>query len=168
MQTQIKSQNSTSTSKRFVIVLLEEFAIYSFGSLLDALRIANALSGKALYNWIVLAENGAVIRSSACTEFKVDFGLIELQRDDTVLICGGLNVQQNTTKNLVSWIRRQARKGISIGGVDTGSYAVARAGLLDGKSATIHWENQDSFREEFDEVDLTRSIFCIDLSLIHI
>ena len=89
MQTQIKSQNSTSTSKRFVIVLLEEFAIYSFGSLLDALRIANALSGKALYNWIVLAENGAVIRSSAHTEFKVDFGLIELQRDDTVLICGG-------------------------------------------------------------------------------
>ena len=80
MQTQIKSQNSTSTSKRFVIVLLEEFAIYSFGSLLDALRIANALSGKALYNWIVLAENGAVIRSSACTEFKGDFGLIELQR----------------------------------------------------------------------------------------
>ena len=166
MQTQIKSQNITSTSKRFVIVLLEEFAIYSFGSLLDALRIANALSGKALYNWIVLAENGAVIRSSACTEFKVDFGLIELQRDDTVLICGGLNVQQNTTKNLVSWIRRQARKGVSIGGVDTGSYAVARAGLLDGKSATIHWENQDSFREEFDEVDLTRSIFCIDGAVI--
>jgi len=65
MQTQIKSQNSTSTSKRFVIVLLEEFAIYSFGSLLDALRIANALSGKTLYNWIILAENGAVIRSSA-------------------------------------------------------------------------------------------------------
>jgi len=85
MQTQIKSQNSTSTSKRFVIVLLEEFAIYSFGSLLDALRIANDLSGKALYNWIVLAENGAVIRSSACTWLKVDFGMIELSRDDTVL-----------------------------------------------------------------------------------
>ena len=98
MQTQIKSQISASITKRFVIVLLEEFAIYSFGSLLDALRIANALSGKTLYNWIILAENGGVIRSSARTEFKVDFGLIELQRDDTVLICGGLNVQQNNKK----------------------------------------------------------------------
>jgi transcriptional regulator GlxA family with amidase domain len=125
MQTQIKSQISPQTSKRFVIVLLEEFAIYSFGSLLDALNIANVLSGKALYNWIVLTESGAVIRSSAHTEFKADFGLIELKRDDTVLICGGLNVQQSTTKNLVSWIKKQARKGVSIGGVDTGSYAVA-------------------------------------------
>ena len=86
MQTQIKSQISASITKRFVIVLLEEFAIYSFGSLLDALRIANALSGKTLYNWIILAENGGVIRSSARTEFKVDFGLIELQRDDTVCL----------------------------------------------------------------------------------
>jgi len=49
-------KNSLSTAKRFVIVLLEEFAISSFGSLLDALRIANALSGKTLYTWIVLAE----------------------------------------------------------------------------------------------------------------
>ena len=34
--------------------------------------------------------------------------------------------------------------------------------VLDGKRATIHWENQDAFLEEFDEVTLTKSIFIID------
>ena len=34
--------------------------------------------------------------------------------------------------------------------------------MLDGKRATIHWENQDSFAEEFDEVTLTKSVFVID------
>ena len=37
-----------------------------------------------------------------------------------------------------------------------------KAGILDGKRATTHWENQDSFSEEFVEVDLTKSVFIID------
>jgi transcriptional regulator GlxA family with amidase domain len=39
---------------------------------------------------------------------------------------------------------------------------LAKAGLLDGKRATIHWENQDSFAEEFLEVELTKSVFVKD------
>ena len=39
---------------------------------------------------------------------------------------------------------------------------MAKAGLLDGKRATIHWENQDSFAEGFLEVDLTKSVFITD------
>jgi transcriptional regulator GlxA family with amidase domain len=44
----------------------------------------------------------------------------------------------------------------------TGAYALAKAGLLDGKRATIHWENQDGFLEEFESVKLTKSVFVID------
>jgi transcriptional regulator GlxA family with amidase domain len=39
---------------------------------------------------------------------------------------------------------------------------VAKAGLLDGKKATIHWENQDGFLEDFEEVKLTKSVFVMD------
>ena len=44
-------------------------------------------------------------------------------------------------------------------GLCTAGYTLAKAGLLDGKRATIHWENQDSFIEEFEEVELTKSVF---------
>ncbi len=44
----------------------------------------------------------------------------------------------------------------------TGAYAMAKAGLLDGKKATIHWENQDGFLEEFEDVKLTKSVFVMD------
>jgi len=47
-------------------------------------------------------------------------------------------------------------------GLCTAGYTLAKAGLLDGKKATIHWENQDSFAEEFEEVTLTRSVFVVD------
>ena len=80
----------------------------------------------------------------------------------TVLVCGGIDVQRATTKGILSWLRREARRGVAIGGLCTGAYALAKAGLLDGKKATIHWENQDSFIEEFEDVKLTKSVFVMD------
>ena len=99
---------------------------------------------------------------SAGTEFRLDADLTELKRDDTLLVCGGVNIQHVTSKKLLGWLRREARRGITMGGLCTASYCLAKAGLLDGKKATIHWENQDSFLEEFDEVELTKSVFVID------
>ena len=67
--------------------------------------------------------------------------LDELQRDDTIMLCGGIDVQDASTKKVLSWLRREARKGLMVGGLCTASYTLAKAGLLDGKRATIHWEN---------------------------
>jgi transcriptional regulator GlxA family with amidase domain len=89
-------------------------------------------------------------------------GLDELDRDDTLLVCGGIDVQRATTKPIIAWLRREARRGMAIGGLCTGSWTLAKAGLLDGKKATIHWENQDGFLEEFEDVKLTKSVFVVD------
>ncbi|WP_245723259.1 GlxA family transcriptional regulator [Lutimaribacter saemankumensis] len=150
------------TKRRFVFVLLDNFTLLSFASALECLRIANRMIGQQAYEWKLIGEGGETASCSAGTEFKLDDDLIELSRDDTVLVCGGINVQKATTKRMLSWLRREARKGLRLGGLCTAAYTLARAGLLDGKRATIHWENQDSFAEEFDEVTLTKSVFVID------
>ena len=79
-----------------------------------------------------------------------------------MLFRSGIGVQESTTKRLLNWVRREARRGVTLGGLCTAAYTLAKAGLLDGKKATIHWENQDSFLEEFQEVNLTKSVFVID------
>ncbi|MCF6232771.1 MAG: GlxA family transcriptional regulator [Rhodobacteraceae bacterium] len=147
---------------RFVFVLVDQFSILSFASALDCLRIANRMSNKALYSWTVIGEGGVEVSCSAGTVFKLDADLGELLRDDVALICTGAEVQQATTKRLLGWVRRVARQGVRIGGLCTGAYVMAKAGLLDGKKATIHWENADSFTEEFDDIELTKSVFVID------
>ncbi|MFV1531162.1 MULTISPECIES: GlxA family transcriptional regulator [unclassified Phaeobacter] len=165
MQTQSKptpSPNKGPQSRRYAFVLLDRFTMLSFASALECLRIANRMIGREVYTWMLLAEGGGTVSCSAGTSFQVDDDLIELQRDDTILLCSGISVQEATTKKLLSWLRREARKGLKVGGLCTASYALARAGLLDGRRATIHWENADSFNEEFDEVELTKSVFVID------
>ena len=120
------------------------------------------MSNQLLYDWEILGENGEAITCSAGIEFQVDRDLIELNRDDTIMLCGGANVRAATTKRLLSWLRRESRRGLAIAGLCTAAFPLAKAGLLDGKRATIHWENQDSFAEEFENVELTKSVFVIE------
>ncbi len=148
--------------KRFVFVLMDQFTLLSCAGAIDALRIANRLGGATLYDLAFAGEGGEEAECSSGAVFKLGMDFEELNREDTIILCGGVNVQAATTKRLVNWLRREARRGVTMGALCTAGYALAKAGLLDGKRATIHWENQDSFTEEFEEVQLTKSVFVID------
>jgi transcriptional regulator GlxA family with amidase domain len=152
----------TDKPRRFVFVLMDQFSLLCFATAIESLRIANRMAGKTLYQWNTIGEGGESISCSAGTVFQLDSDLIELNREDTIMVCGGIDIQDATTKKVLGWLRREARKGLVVGGLCTASYTLAKAGLLDGKKATIHWENQDSFAEEFEEVDLTKSVFVVD------
>ncbi|QFT60003.1 HTH-type transcriptional regulator CdhR [Sulfitobacter sp. THAF37] len=158
----VRKTTEVSKPRRFVFVLLNDFSLLSFSTSIECLRIANRMAGRDIYCWTVIGEGGESARCSAGTIFQLDADLDELARDDTILVCSGLDVQDATTKKVLSWLRREARKGLTVGGLCTGAFTLARAGLLDGKRATIHWENHDSFAEEFEEVNLTKSVFVVD------
>ena len=162
-QPQLTPSRLTPTkTRRFAFVLIESFSLLSFASAVDALRIANRMAETTLYSWIFIGEGGDTISCSAGTSFNLHDDLIELKRDATIMLCGGMNIQAHSSKKILNWIRREARRGLAIAGLCTGAYPMAKAGILDGKRATIHWENQDSFSEEFAEVDLTKSVFITD------
>ena len=148
-------------TRRYVFVLMDNFTMLSFAGAVDALRIANRVIPNS-YEWVLAGEGGDTITCSSGISYKLDMDLDDVLRDDTVVLCGGANVQEATTKRLLNWIRREARRGVVIAALCTASYVMARAGLLDGKRATIHWENQDSFTEEFEDVELTKSVFVVD------
>ena len=153
--------DAAPTAGRYVFVLMENFTMLSFAGAIEALRIANRMAPGS-YSWKLAGEGGETVSCSAGITYKLDMDLEELQRDDILVLCGGVDIQNATTKRLLNWLRREARRGVKIGALCTASYALASAGLLDGKRATIHWENQDSFSEEFEEVELTKSVFVID------
>ncbi|MGB7321936.1 MAG: AraC family transcriptional regulator, partial [Albidovulum sp.] len=157
-----KEADSALRQRRFVFLLLDGFTLLSFAGAIEPLRIANRMIGREVYKWVLAGEGGVEQACSNGASFRLDMGLDELEREDTLFVCGGVDVQSATTKPVLNWLRREARRGVTVGGLCTGAYAVAKAGLLDGKRATIHWENQDSFLEEFEDVNLTKSVFVVD------
>ncbi len=148
--------------RRFVFVLLEGFTLLSFAGAVDALRLANRVLGRAAYSWVLAGEQPGEATSASGTRVRLDSGLEALHHSDTVILCGGVSVQEQVSKPLLAWLWRAARRGVSMGAFCTGAHVLAEAGLLDGHRATIHWENHDSFAEDYPEVDLTRSVYVID------
>ena len=148
--------------RHFVFALLDNFTLLSFSSAIECLRIANRMAEREAYSWRLVGEGGETVTSSAGVEFRLDGDLDELTRDDTLLLCSGIDVQGATTKRLMGWLRREARKGIMVGGLCTAAFSLAKAGLLDGKRATIHWDEMETLAERFPEVDVTEDRFVID------
>ncbi|MBY6152886.1 GlxA family transcriptional regulator [Vannielia litorea] len=148
--------------RRFAFLLVPDFSLLSFAGAIDALRLANRTAGAQLYTWQLISEGGEPVAASCGSVFQVDGGLDDLARDEVILVCAGLDVEEKATPKVLAWLRKQARRGLAVGGLCTAGYLLAKAGLLDGKRATIHWENADSFTEEFDEVRLTKTVFVHD------
>jgi len=73
-----------------------------------------------------------------------------------------MRIQELDEKRYLTILRQTARRGIGVGALSTGTYLLARAGLLNGYRCTIYWENRSAFREAFPEVDCTNKIYEID------
>jgi len=88
--------------------------------------------------------------------------LADLTHLDLVFVCGGINVREAVSPALLTTLRRLAANRMPLGGLCTGGYALAQAGLLDGYHATIHWENLSALREQFPRVLLSDHLFSVD------
>lgn len=143
-------------------LLLSEFSMLSLCSALEVLRIANRIAGKELFKWTLCSQTGASVNSSLNMALSVDSALPNLGYRDMVFICGGTNISLATTTTVLNWLRMIARRGVTLGGLCTGAFVLARAGLLENRRATIHWENQSSFEECFPNTKLVNTPFEID------
>ncbi len=154
---------SAPTRQRHVgFLLLPNFTLLAFASALDALRMANRLSGQTLYTWQLLGQELEPVVSSSTLALQPDQRLADAKKLDLLLVCGGEHIQDVGNKSLFNALRRLAQSKAQLGALCTGASVLARAGLLSGYRCTIHWENLASFREAFPEVIVSQELFEID------
>lgn len=153
---------SAGETRRYAFLVVPGFTLLAFSSAVDTLRIANQLSQKPLYQWQILSQNGLPVASSSGVPVVVDAALEQLDRDTGLFICAGNDVSAAMQRHVTSLVQRHHRFGGTVGGICTGAYALAQAGLLAGGKFTLHWENQPGFLERFPELLPTQSQFEID------
>lgn len=145
-----------------VVLLLEQFAMIAFSSTVEPLREANWISRKKAFDWKVVSHDGRSVRASNGLTINVDGAISEISQASMVIVCSSFDPHLYATPKILAWLRKLARLGTNIGGVETGAYVLARAGLLNNHRATIHWENTQSIVQAFPKVRLTGRIFEID------
>ena len=78
------------------------------------------------------------------------------------MIIGGFGTRGYATASLLAGIRRVSRTSRAVGGIEAGTWLVARAGILEGRAATTHWEDMEDFAAAFPGTDVRPDRYVID------
>ncbi len=148
--------------QKFALLLLPEFSMMPVTAAIEPLRLANRVSEKELYSWQMVTTDGKPVSASNGLLLSPDSDHGKVGGRTSIIVCGGLNIQDYAGKPTLNWLRKMARQGLGIGSLCTGCYVLAEAGLLDDHTCTIHWENMPAFAEAFPEIRMSGSLFEID------
>jgi len=154
-------------AKEICFALLPNFTMLAFNCAVEVLRIANRVTGKELYRWSILTEDGRPIRCSNGLAILPDGPLKNLQRDTQIFACSGNNPADYLSRGVGRWLREQRGRGCKLGSMCTGAFSLAAASLLDGSEFTLHWEYHTQFREQFWELEQpSQETYVIDKNLM--
>jgi len=144
-------------------LLIPGFALLTYASAVEPLRAANQLTGKPLYRWWHAAPGDKPAIASTGVAISPDLKFASDARPlDLMIVCAGGNPATFSDRRTFAWLRRLASRGVIIGGISGGPFILAKAGLLNDRRCTVHWEHLPALREAFPRVQLTQSLFQID------
>ncbi|WP_299847633.1 GlxA family transcriptional regulator [uncultured Roseovarius sp.] len=145
--------------KDFYFLLLPKLTMLAFSSAVEPLRVANQVTNRELYRWFVMTEDGKPVRCSNGIVITPDSGLQNLPKSATAFVCSGIEPGESTSPRITAWLSRQRAFGCRTGGICTGAFALAKAGLLEDRVFTLHWENRPAFVESFIGLEPTGNLY---------
>lgn len=145
------------------VLVLDACNTLSLAAAVDPMRAANRQAGHALFRWRFVTATGAAATLTSGLQVP-GAALARLDRCDLLIVVAGFDLASQDTPALRSGLRRLARRGAALAGIDGGPWLLAEAGLLDGYAATTHWEDLERFATRFPAVDVLNARFHIDRS----
>lgn len=156
------SPKPLSGLQRYGLLLVPNFSLIALAAVVDPLRLANGVFGRKVYEYVTLGAGREAVVSSDGIRVMPDLALTDSGDLDAAFVIGPNPIPKRGFGDVSNWLRRQAARGVALGGVDTGSYFLARAGLLDGYRCTIHWEDRDALLEQFPQLIVSNHLVEID------
>lgn len=155
------SKNPYRVPTQISILLFDRFSNHCLANVLEPLRAANDLSSQQVFEWNIVVLGGQRVRSSSGLRLEADAELADMRGDILMVMPSyGFLTHANVTSSRA--LRAAARRFDILAGLDTGSWLLAEAGLLDGYRATIHWDELDRFSERFSDIDVQKEAVIYD------
>jgi len=144
-----------------VFLLIPRFSMIALCSALEPLRVANRFAGD-IFSWRFASIDGNPTSASNGIPVSVTTAIDGIGRPDVVVVCASYEHEAGMVRSTLNELRRLARNGTLLVGVDTGAFLLAEAGVLDGYRATCHWETLPAFRESYPKIDVADDTYVLD------
>jgi transcriptional regulator GlxA family with amidase domain len=143
------------------LLVLPRSSILEVASVLDPVRNANRHLGREGFRWRVVSPGGGPVPLTCGLELPSSGPLQAARGADVLIVIAGYGHAEATTRALLADLARLAGRFRAVGAVDAGPWVLARAGLLDGHRATVHWEDLEDFALAHPGVDVVPDRFVL-------
>ncbi|MFM7446196.1 MAG: GlxA family transcriptional regulator, partial [Tabrizicola sp.] len=128
------------------------FPMACLTSAIEPLRAANEITGRTEFQWRLVAETRAPVRSSAEVRFEPDVTLAEAEGLDHLYLLSPPTAEFTDPRAAPARLRWLDRTGLTLGAFSGGIFPLARAGLMEGRGCSVHWCYEAAFKAEFPDV----------------
>jgi transcriptional regulator GlxA family with amidase domain len=147
---------------KVTLLVLPGSSIMCVASAVDPLRAANRIVDARLFEFRLVSGDGEAPVTTCGLPVAVAGRFDPAESADVVVVVAGFGAEAHATPALFSDLRRAARAARAIGGVEAGTWLLGRAGLLEGRAATTHWEDLEDFAAAFPGADVRPDRYVID------
>ena len=143
---------SSGPSLSVGIVPMPDFTMLAFSAFVDTLRLAadeGDRSRQVRCRWRVMTEQGRPVRASNGIAIESDGGFVADAFDYVVVVGGTLHRGPEIGEETRVYLQGAAAKGTPMVGLCTGSFVLARLGLLNGRRACVSWFHKAQLEAEF-------------------
>jgi transcriptional regulator GlxA family with amidase domain len=156
---------SKSRKLSVAFVLAPKFTMLAFSAFVDTLRLAadDGDQSRPIHcEWTVVSHDMHLIRSSCGIEVMPTSELADPQNFDYIVIVGGLLSGLKMPTALNDYLKHAAALGVPLVGICTGSFVLARLGLMKGRRSCVSWYVHGDFTNEFPSLDVSSDELFID------
>lgn len=155
------------TPIKILMIVTPDFNLAATVGMLDPFRAANYLQRRSLFRWTIVSEAGGTCMASNGAALQTQpLADMDAEHFDIVIVSSSWTPERQANARLHGPLRRRYKQGATLGGLDTGAFILASAGLLKGKRVTVHYEHLDAFIELYPDVVSTEDICVFDGRII--
>jgi transcriptional regulator GlxA family with amidase domain len=147
---------------RVVALCLDGLVAFDMAIPAQAFSTAFRPEGGPLYEFSTCSPGGAELRTTTGFTVRPQGDLAALEGADTVVVPAYFDVFSSPPDEAIEALAAAASRGARILSVCTGAFALAYAGLLDGRRATTHWAFADELASRFPAVEVDPAALYVD------
>lgn len=110
----------------------------------------------------LIGETGETIAARAGYSINPSCGFQDHPRLDLLMVVGGYHYDEMEKENVLAWIAEQAGQARYVASVCSGTWLLARAGVLTEEKVTTHWMDIESLQESFPQLRVQANARWID------
>ena len=114
------------------------------------------------FNVFMIGETGGMVTARAGYQVNPHYGFHDHPRIDLLIVVGGFHYEEVEKANVLEWINKQAGQARYVASVCSGTWLLAKAGVLTNQNVTTHWEDIADLQQNYSGLHVHENVRWID------